>query len=288
MSRDQLSALGFSNTQITRGVAKGRLHRLYHNVYAVGRRQVVSRGHLLAAQLSIGPAAFLSHRTAAAVWGLRTINLREIEVTVPGTGGRRRDGLRLHRTRHEPHRKDVRDHLQLRVSSVLRLLIELSPRETPAELERLVTEAVRRRLLRLDAADGRASVDEALLRHARYPGISNLTAVLAAYRRTEDHKSQLEAAFDDILAQHPDIPKPQRNVHIGIWEIDRYWPEHHLAVELDGRAYHIAVKDMERDRTKDAALQKLGVTPLRFTDFRVEHDVPGILGDVRHFTSAVD
>jgi very-short-patch-repair endonuclease len=40
---------------------------------------------------------------------------------------------------------------------------------------------------------------------------------------------------------------------------------------------------MERDRIKDADLLRRGVTPLRFTDFRVEHDIRGILGDVRHF-----
>jgi very-short-patch-repair endonuclease len=40
---------------------------------------------------------------------------------------------------------------------------------------------------------------------------------------------------------------------------------------------------MEKDRTKDAALLRRGVTPLRFTDFRVNHDPRGILSDVRHF-----
>jgi hypothetical protein len=40
---------------------------------------------------------------------------------------------------------------------------------------------------------------------------------------------------------------------------------------------------MERDRVKDADLQKRGLIPLRFTDFRVEHDLPGILTDLRHF-----
>jgi hypothetical protein len=164
------------------------------------------------------------------------------------------------------------------------LLVELAARETPAELERLVTAAVPKRLLRLDAEDGRLALEEALARHARYPGMAKLAAVLAGYRRPEDHKSQLELAFDRIIAQHPDIPQPERNIHLGIWEIDRFWPEHKLAVELDGRPYHIAVTDMERDRIKDAELQRLGVTPLRFTDFRVEHDVPGILRDVRHFT----
>ena len=67
------------------------------------------------------------------------------------------------------------------------------------------------------------------------------------------------------------------------WEIDRFWPEHDLAVELDGRPYHVAANAMERDRIKDAFLLRQGITPLRFTDFRVEHDLPGILRDLRHF-----
>jgi very-short-patch-repair endonuclease len=54
-------------------------------------------------------------------------------------------------------------------------------------------------------------------------------------------------------------------------------------VELDGRPYHVAVQHMERDRIKDAALQLLGYRPIRFTDARVEHDLPGILRDLRAF-----
>ena len=163
------------------------------------------------------------------------------------------------------------------------MLVELAGREAPAELERLVTMAVRKRLLRPDAADGRATIEEALGRYPRQPGMSKLAAVLATYRRTESHKSQLELAFDRIIAQHPEIPDPERNIHIDIWEIDRFWPAHRLAVELDGRPYHVAAGDMERDRVKDAALLRRGITPLRFTDFRVEHDITGILADLRHF-----
>jgi very-short-patch-repair endonuclease len=163
------------------------------------------------------------------------------------------------------------------------MLVELAPVETPRELERLVTLAVRKRLLRPDAGDGRETIAAALARHHGARGMKRLQAVLAAYLRTEDYKSHLELAFDRLLAEHPDLPRPQHNVQIDVWEVDRFWPHHKLAVELDGRPYHIAVADMERDRRKDAALQRLGLTPLRFTDFRVEHDPRGILSDLRHF-----
>ena len=163
------------------------------------------------------------------------------------------------------------------------MLVELAPRETSAELARLITVAVQRRLLPLHRADARERLEAALARHERWPGMAALKAVLAAYRRTDSSRSELERAFDRLIAQHREIPEPQRNIHLGPWEIDRFWPAQNLAVELDGRAYHIAVAAMERDRIKDAALLKQGVTPLRFTDFRVEHDPCGVLSDVCHF-----
>ncbi|MFZ0041040.1 MAG: type IV toxin-antitoxin system AbiEi family antitoxin domain-containing protein [Solirubrobacteraceae bacterium] len=286
VSRDQLLVLGFSERQINWRVDRGLLSRIHHNVYVVGHRLAGSRGYLVAALLSAGPDAFLSHRTAAAVWGLRPVDVRRLELTVPGSGGRHgpaAETLIVHRTRHTPHVQDVRLNNQLRVSSVGRLLVELANRETPIELSRLVTEAVRRRLLRLEAADGRQALEDCLARHRRYPGMAKLSSVLAAYRRPESARSGLERAFDRFLDRHPEIPEPQRNIQIGRWEIDRYWPDHRLAVELDGRPYHRAVQDMERDRVKDADLQRLGHIPIRFTDFRFEHDLPGILRDLHHF-----
>lgn len=286
VSLEQLYGLGFTYESVRWMVRQGRLYRIHHNVFAVGTPHIVPRAHLLGAQLSLGPSAFLSHRSAAAVRDLRPVNTHAIELTVPGTGGRHRDGITIHRTKHPLHPADIKTSGLFRVSSVMRMLIELSPREPADELGRLVTVAVQRRLLRPDAKDGLADIEAALARHKGWPGMPELAAVLAAYLRTESHKSQLELAFDRLLAQHPDIPDPQRNVYIDVWEIDRFWPERRLAVELDGRPYHMAVRDMEKDRIKDAALQRLAITPLRFTDLRFETDVAGILGDLRHFLGA--
>jgi very-short-patch-repair endonuclease len=283
VTRDQLYELGFSYWQINRRLRLGRLHRVHHNVYAVGHRSLNGQALLVAAFLSVGPRSFLSHRTAAAVWGLRALNVHDIELTLPGRGGRHHTSLTVHRTQTEPHPADVRIRGDLRVSSVPRMLIDLAAREKPEELERLVTMAVQKRLLRPDARDGRATLEEALTRHQRHPGMARLTAVLAVYRNTKSSKSGLERAFDRLLAQHPEFPDPQRNIYIDVWEIDRFWPQHNLAVELDGRPYHVAANAMERDRIKDAFLLRHGITPLRFTDFRVDHDVPGILRDLRHF-----
>jgi very-short-patch-repair endonuclease len=283
VTREQLYHLGFTYAQIKRRLVLGRLHRVHHNVYAVGHPRLTSHAALVAAVLSVGPRSFLSHRTAAAVWGLRAVNTHGIELTLPGSGGRPHAGLTVHRTQTEPHRADVRVRGLFRVSSVPRMLVELAPRETPSELARLITVAVQKSLLPLHRADARERLEAALARHERWPGMATLKEVLAAYRRTNSSKSDLERAFDGILAAHPEIPEPQRNIHIDHWEIDRFWPAHHLAIELDGRPYHVAVAAMEKDRIKDAWLLRHGITPLRFTDFRVEHDLHGILSDLRHF-----
>ena len=278
---DQLYSLGFSYRQVRGREANGWLKREHHNVFSLGA--LSPRARLLAAQLSFGDSAFLSHRSAAGIHGLRPLNTHAIEVTIPGTGGVSRDGVTVHRTSAELQPKEVRQDGPLRVSSVGRMLVELAATESEQELLRLITESVRRKLLRLEQSDGRAALEALLARHARRPGMAKLKRALAAYRKPQSAASNLERAFDQFLDRHPEIPQPQRNVHIGPWEIDRYWPAHKLAVELDGRQYHVAAADMERDRLKDDDLQRRGLIPLRITDFRFAHDQRGVLSALYHW-----
>lgn len=274
MGRQQLHALGFSNAQIARRESNGDLHELYPDVWAVGHRNVSPLGHLIAALLSCGPHSFLSHRTAAAVHGLRQINVRAIEVTIVAKRAPERGALVVHRTTHRPVDEELRTRGLLRFSSVPRLLMESAQTETPAELDRLITQAVRKGLLDPDATE------RALQRHARRPGVGTLKAALGSYRPQPDRKSDLERAFDAWLPQHPEIPEPLRNISIDGWEIDCWWPEHSVALELDGRPYHIAVREMDRDRIKDTKLQLIGIKPMRVTDSRWEHDRRGVQEDL--------
>jgi hypothetical protein len=269
----QLVACGLSRDQIKRLADRGHLHRLHRGVYAVGHRRLVDHAWLIAALLACGPTAFLSHRTAAAVWGLRPVAVKAIEITV--TGGASRKRLIVHRASVQPNPDDVRTRNGLRVSSVPRLLVELGSRERPAELTRLVTQAARKRVLEVD------KIEEALGRHARRPGLARVKEALSAYRPGPDRKSDLEIAFDALLEEHPDIPRPIPNVTIAGWEIDCYWPGQSVALELDGRPYHVAVRDMEKDRLKDAKLLGLGIRPLRITGARLEHDARDALADLR-------
>jgi very-short-patch-repair endonuclease len=278
ISLAQLLAIGFSVKEIRTRVKRGLLHPIHRDVFAVGHERIVAHARLVAALLTCGPSSFLSHRTAAAVWGLRELTTRRIDVTRPGAKALEREGLTLHRARREPDREDLANRNGLRVSSMPRMLIEQAQRESRSELDRLITEAVRKRILDLPATEA------ALERHARRPGVANLKHALRHYRRRADRKSDLERAFDRLLAG-TDIPQPQRNVNVDGWEIDCYWPAVRLAVELDGRPYHVAVRDLERDRLKDAKLLRNGIKTLRVTDMRFRLDPAGVLADVRGLTT---
>ena len=274
ISLGQLRRAGLTDGDIRGWVKRRHLLPLHRGVFAVGHYRLPPEAHLVAALLAVGPSAFLSHRTAAGVWGLRDLSTRRIEVTAVGRVRRSRGRLVIHRTRGQPDRADVRTRNGLRVSSVARLLIELAPRESARELDRLITLAVRKRLLDLE------KMQSALTRYGRRPGVNKLKAALKDYLPRPERKSGLERAFDELLARHPEVPPPQRNVYVEGWEIDCYWPEQRLAVELGGRPYHIVAKEIERDRLKDAKLLKVGIRVLRITDSRFEYDALGAFGDL--------
>ncbi|HEU4598500.1 MAG TPA: type IV toxin-antitoxin system AbiEi family antitoxin domain-containing protein, partial [Solirubrobacterales bacterium] len=77
----QLRGLGLSKAAIGHRVRNGRLHRLQPSIYVVGTRLVSRHGWWLAAVLTSGPNAALSHHSAAALWGLRGHTEGAVQVT---------------------------------------------------------------------------------------------------------------------------------------------------------------------------------------------------------------
>ena len=68
----QLAALGLARGGVARRAQAGRLHRIHRGVYAVGHPVLTVDGRRMAAVLAAGPGAVLSHRSAAALWDLRS------------------------------------------------------------------------------------------------------------------------------------------------------------------------------------------------------------------------
>jgi len=276
--RVSLRQLGFSDREIEGLVDHGELRRLHRGVYADGRSPLADNAQLKAALLAVGDGAWLAAKTAASLWGLLTLNLSPVEVGVVASSTPRHRGLSVIRASRVPHRSEIRSRRGFKVSSVPRLLVEIAARADEEELDRLIETAVRTEVLDL------VDLERALKRHERRPGIATLKQALTAYRPAPKRKSTFERAFDRWLLKHPEIPEPERNVRLGgRWELDCYWPQYGLVLELDGRQYHIAAEDFERDRIKDAWLQREGLRILRVTGKHWDEDRAGVQTDLMAF-----
>jgi Transcriptional regulator, AbiEi antitoxin len=90
----QLRGLGISRSAVYQRARGGRLHRVHEGVYAVGYSQLTREGRWMAAVLAGGSDAVLSHRSAAALWGIRDVDRGSVDVTAPNRRGRQSAGHR--------------------------------------------------------------------------------------------------------------------------------------------------------------------------------------------------
>lgn len=267
VSFTQLIEAGFTVDEIRGMVRREQLLRVFHGVYALGHLRLTMRGRLHAAELAAGASAFLSHRTAAAERGL-CAHPPAIELTVAtGHTPPRRQGLRVHRTTIPTDRTQARPHHGLLVATVPRIIIDLARTARPGELQRLIRESIR--TSRLDLA----ALHQAIDGHRSRPGTGLARAALRRYLPgSENRTSSLETQFQNDERGDPRLPTPLYNRGLYGYEIDVMWADRRVTLELDGRPYHIAVEDFDRDRGKDRTLTRQGWRPIRASDLEWEHD----------------
>ncbi len=259
VARRQLAALGVSRHSADHWLRAGRLHRLHHGVYAVGHGVLRAEGHRLAAVLACGPGAVLSHRSAAAHWGLLRTDQTRIDVTAP-RGRHGAPTIRLHRTRSLDAR-DTTTHQGIPTTTVHRTLLDVAAIARDGELERAVAQAERLRLYDHRAIQATIATGQ---RAPRSQGLREATSRTPRWTRNE-----WEAAFLTLLRE-AGLPEPHTNEAFhapghGHCEPDYHWPEHRVIVELDGYETHGTRAAFHADRAKDAALTAHGHRVLRFT-----------------------
>jgi hypothetical protein len=76
----------------------------------------------------------------------------------------------------------------------------------------------------------------------------------AEAHETPHTKGELEALFFDFCRAHG-LPLPICNALVAGYEVDAFWPEYGLVVELDSWTFHRGRRAFERDRERSAALQ---------------------------------
>lgn len=274
----QLENLGLHAKMVDKRVDAGRLHRVHQGVYAVGHSLLTVNGHRMAAVIACGPEAVLSHRSAAALWGLREDGRSRIDVTAPGRRGRIPAGIDAHR--HGSLRPLDRAAVDgIPCTSLARTLLDLAAVISYRELQHAITQAEVTRQFDL------MSMQELLSRSRRRRGVARLRLAIAAHDpREQDVRRELEQRLF-ALFRRASLSAPEVNAHLVVEGIsmmpDFMWRDARLIVEADSRRVHGTIAAFEKDRLRDQRLAAAGWTVIRCTWAQVRDEPERLTRTIR-------
>jgi very-short-patch-repair endonuclease len=236
----------------------------------------------MAAVLAAGPGAVLSHRAAAALWGVWRWGHGVVEVAAPcqRVAG---EGVHVRRSTLPTDEMTFLDGIP--VTTVPRTLFDLATVLPRRQLERAIDEAEVRRLT------DPLSLDDLVTRYPRRSGVRAIKAILAADRiGATITREELESRFVTFLEEHR-LLRPQFNAHLFVadrWiEVDCLWRVERLALELDSRSVHGTRAAFERDRARDRQLQAAGWRTVRVTWRQLHDDPAAVASDLRTLLTAL-
>jgi hypothetical protein len=230
----------------------------------------------MAAVLGSGPGAVLSHRTAAAHWGIRSWG-GAIEVTAPRKSRSRRN-VRRHSASLPEDEVTTKDGIP--VTTVPRTLFDLAAIASLDLVENALRESEYLRLF------DRLSLHHLLERYPRHRGARVVRACLERRAEFPDGRAHrgLEERFLPFL-EHYGLPRPRLNAWIEVaghrYQVDCLWPRPLVIVELDSFEAHGIRPSFEGDRARDRRLHVAGYRAPRITWRQLEGEPEAIAADLR-------
>jgi very-short-patch-repair endonuclease len=230
----------------------------------------------MAAVLACGQGAILSHRSAAALWGIRNPSSRAIEVTTPSKT-RSRAGVQRHFAVLPAD--EMTAHLGIPVTIVPRTILDLAAIERPEVVESALRQAEFRRL------HDRLSLRDLL---ARYPRGRGTRSVRLALARLEESMGQVESRLEERFLPFLDryrLPRPQFNAWLEVggrrYRVDCLWRTQRQIVELDGWEAHGTRSAFLDDRGRDRRLVVAGYGVTHLAWAQLDDEPESIAADLR-------
>ena len=279
VARRQLLDIGLGPRAIGARLERGYFRLIHHGVYAVGHAALTLYARWMAAVLACGPGAVLSHRSAAALWGLLDASVQP-EVIRPGSF-RKRKGIVARFGTVPADERTVRAGIP--VTIVPRTIFDLAGLGMGRETQRAMHEAEVRQLT------ASLSVPDLLARYPRRQGAPLLRELLTVDVGSRGAPvNRFEDRFADLLDEHC-VPRPRFNPHLSVagrnFKPDCLWPQDKLIVELDGAEVHRTRKSFESDRERDRVLLTAGYRTIRVTWRQLEREPDALVATLRHLLS---
>jgi very-short-patch-repair endonuclease len=231
----------------------------------------------MAAVLATGPAAVLSHWSAAALWMIRP-NARSIIDVTTAHKSRSWDGIKRHHKALPSDEVTVREGIP--VTSVPRTIFDLAATEHVDTVAAMLRESEYLNLW------DRLSLPDLVERYRGRRGVKRVR--LALQRVTEEpsgrKRSRLEERFAPFIRRHR-LPMPRFNDWILLgpqhYQVDCHWPDTNQIVELDGWEGHGTRSAFQDDRERDRRLKVAGYSVTRLTWNQLRDEPEAIASDLR-------
>ena len=247
-----LRECGFSEPAIRAAVRRGLLKRWGRAVYLVGPlTDAVTEPR---AALAAVPYGTLGFDGAAQLARFAPIAVPPLSVIVPPDRRPQPRGVRIHRI--DLGRRDIERFEGLPCTSPAVTLVHLARAMPAVPYERAVQEAFAKRLTNT------RHLEQALDRHRGGRGTARLRRMLEL--GVDDLRSKAERSLRHWIRQSG-LPLPIFNAEVGQWKVDALWPDHRLAVEINGHAAHSSPWAHDRDHRKEQYLIAQGLATRRFT-----------------------
>ena len=92
-------------------------------------------------------------------------------------------------------------------------------------------------------------------------------------------RSRAERILRGLLSRSG-LPSPRRNAAVHGVELDFWWPEAKVNVEMDGFGSHRRRRNFESDRDRDTFLASRGIQVLRFTWWKLTREQPVVVARI--------
>jgi very-short-patch-repair endonuclease len=260
----QLHLAGIGRGGVRRRRENGTLHRMYRGVYLVGHPTPVPGAVELGAVLSCGDGAFVSYRSAAALWGLVARAGDGVDIAVVGRRCRSREGLWVHAVEGLAP-ADRGDKNGIPVTSPARTVVDFAAIASRDEAERAIAEACALKLTNEQLI--RAAGDRAPNR----PGVAAMRAILGQPGGPRRTRSDGERELLRLI-RAARLPVPATDVPLLGFTADYLWAEQRVIVELDSYPAHGHRAAFERDHRRDVVHRDAGYEVLRFTGRQLKHE----------------
>jgi Protein of unknown function (DUF559) len=232
----------------------------------------------MAAVLACEPGAVLSHRSAAALWGLREDRHPSIDVIAPNRRGRVSVGISAHRdgTLTAADRTSLDG---IPCTNVPRTLLDLAATLPVWEVRKAISEAEVLRIL------DHGAVRRLIKRSRGRRGVARLRMLLDdIHPETKRTRSEMELRFLR-MCDRAGLPRPEVNVTLDVGgrplRPDFLWRDAGLIVEADSRRYHDTDSAFQNDRRREQRLQLAGWRVSRCTWEQIEREPRALAETIR-------